>query len=217
MTQNLAKENSAKNDFRIRLLIVDDEQTIRRLCSTVGESLGFSCLEAESGDAALALLDEQPVHMVLTDMVMPRMSGIEFLEQVKSVDYLGLRWQENCQWHKHQEKVVTSATRVRYLISSVISRDHPPLKVVRQLCHALIRTKFCYGMPVWYPNSVRGWAKLDAVITAPMRQCLRLPRNAFQQSVLVETNTLSMRMQYERAITAVAFVARAFGETLDRS
>src|SRR6266849_757578 len=70
-------------DFRIRLLIVDDEQTIRRLCMTVGESLGFSCLEAESGDAALTLLEEQPVHMVLTDMIMPRMSGIEFLEQVK--------------------------------------------------------------------------------------------------------------------------------------
>jgi two-component system response regulator AtoC len=70
-------------DFRIRVLIVDDEQTIRRLCMTVGESLGFECLEAEDGDAALALLEEQPVHMVLTDMVMPRMSGLEFLEQVK--------------------------------------------------------------------------------------------------------------------------------------
>jgi DNA-binding NtrC family response regulator len=78
MTQNLTTD-----DFRIRLLIVDDEQTIRRLCMTVGESLGFFCLEAESGDAALALLEEQPVHMVLTDMVMPRMSGIEFLEQAK--------------------------------------------------------------------------------------------------------------------------------------
>ncbi len=81
-TQNLTNDDLT-NDFRIRLLIVDDEQTIRRLCMTVGESLGFSCLEAESGDAALALLEEQPVHMVLTDMVMPRMSGIEFLEQVK--------------------------------------------------------------------------------------------------------------------------------------
>jgi len=71
-------------DFLIRLLIVDDEQAIRRLCMTVGESLGLSCLEAESGDAALALLDEQqPIHMVLTDMVMPSMSGLEFLEQVK--------------------------------------------------------------------------------------------------------------------------------------
>ena len=71
------------NDFRICLLIVDDEQTIRRLCMTVGESLGLACLEAENAEAALALLEEQPVHMVLTDMVMPRMSGLEFLEQVK--------------------------------------------------------------------------------------------------------------------------------------
>jgi two-component system response regulator AtoC len=70
-------------DLRVRLLIVDDEQTIRRLCMTVGESLGISCLEAESGDAALALLETQLVHMVLTDLVMPRMSGLEFLEQVK--------------------------------------------------------------------------------------------------------------------------------------
>ncbi len=72
-------------DFRIRLLVVDDEQTIRRLCMTVGESLGLSCLEAESGDAALALLEEQQVHMILTDMVMPTMSGLEFLEQVKKI------------------------------------------------------------------------------------------------------------------------------------
>ena len=71
------------HDLHIRLLVVDDEQTIRRLCMTVGESLGFSCIEAENGDAALALLHEQPVHMVLTDLVMPRMSGLEFLEQVK--------------------------------------------------------------------------------------------------------------------------------------
>ncbi len=70
-------------DLGIRLLVVDDEQTIRRLCTTVGESLGFTCLEAEDGDAALSLLEEQPVHMILTDMVMPRISGLEFLEQVK--------------------------------------------------------------------------------------------------------------------------------------
>ncbi|HTR64813.1 MAG TPA: sigma-54 dependent transcriptional regulator [Terriglobales bacterium] len=72
-------------DLRIRLLIVDDEQSIRRLCMTVGESLGFACLEAESGESALNLLEEQPAHMVLTDMVMPNMSGLEFLERVKKL------------------------------------------------------------------------------------------------------------------------------------
>jgi DNA-binding NtrC family response regulator len=72
-------------DLRIRLLIVDDEQSIRRLCVTVGEALGFVCLEAASGETALALLEEQPAHMILTDMVMPHMSGLEFLEKVKKM------------------------------------------------------------------------------------------------------------------------------------
>jgi DNA-binding NtrC family response regulator len=74
-----------KDELRVRLLIVDDEQSIRRLCMTVGEALGFHCLEAESGESALAVLEEQPVHMILSDMVMPHMSGLEFLEKVKKL------------------------------------------------------------------------------------------------------------------------------------
>jgi two-component system, NtrC family, response regulator AtoC len=76
---------NTKEDLPIRLLIVDDEHSIRQLCSTVGEALGFACLEAESGESALALLEEQSVHMILTDMVMPRMSGLEFLERAKKL------------------------------------------------------------------------------------------------------------------------------------
>jgi len=75
----------SKEDLRVRLLIVDDEQSIRKLCVTVGEALGFICLEADSGESALALLEEQPVHMILSDMVMPHMSGLEFLEKVKKL------------------------------------------------------------------------------------------------------------------------------------
>jgi len=73
------------DDMRIRLLIVDDEQSIRKLCMTIGASLGFECAEAESAEAAIALLEEQPAHMVLTDLVMPNMSGLEFLEKVKKM------------------------------------------------------------------------------------------------------------------------------------
>src|SRR5579863_2958755 len=52
---------------------------------TVGEALGFTCMEANSGETALALLEEQPAHMILTDLVMPNMSGLEFLEKVKKL------------------------------------------------------------------------------------------------------------------------------------
>jgi two-component system, NtrC family, response regulator AtoC len=72
-------------DLRIRLLIVDDEQSIRKLCVTVGEALGFACMEAESGESALALLEEQAADIILTDLVMPNMSGLTFLERVKKI------------------------------------------------------------------------------------------------------------------------------------
>jgi DNA-binding NtrC family response regulator len=42
-------------------------------------------MEANSGETALTLLEEQPSHMILTDMVMPNMSGLEFLEKVKKL------------------------------------------------------------------------------------------------------------------------------------
>jgi len=73
------------DDLRIRLLVVDDEQSIRKLCMTVGEGLGYACSEADSGESALALLEEQPAHIILTDLVMPKMSGLEFLEKVKKL------------------------------------------------------------------------------------------------------------------------------------
>jgi two-component system, NtrC family, response regulator AtoC len=69
--------------LEIRFLVVDDEETIRRLCMTVAQGMGFSCMEASNGEAALALLEEQPAHIILTDLVMPQMSGLEFLERVK--------------------------------------------------------------------------------------------------------------------------------------
>lgn len=67
----------------IRFLVVDDEESIRRLCITIASGLGFSCMEAATGEAALTLLEEQPADIILTDLVMPRMSGLEFLERVK--------------------------------------------------------------------------------------------------------------------------------------
>jgi two-component system response regulator AtoC len=69
----------------IRFLVVDDEESIRSLCVTVANGLGFTCMEANNGQTALALLEEQPAHIILTDLVMPQMSGIEFLDRVRKL------------------------------------------------------------------------------------------------------------------------------------
>ena len=69
----------------IRFLVVDDEESIRRLCVTVAEGMGFICMQAATGEEALAVLEEHPAHIILTDLVMPRMSGLEFLERVRKI------------------------------------------------------------------------------------------------------------------------------------
>ncbi|HYX69889.1 MAG TPA: sigma-54 dependent transcriptional regulator [Terriglobales bacterium] len=71
------------DDFRIHFLIVDDEQSIRRLCMTIGASLGFHCAEAESAEAALAYLENNAPDLIVADLMLPKMSGVELLRQVK--------------------------------------------------------------------------------------------------------------------------------------
>jgi DNA-binding NtrC family response regulator len=72
-------------DLKIRLLVVDDEQSIRRLCMTIGTSLGFACAEAESAEAAVTRLDAEAPDLVLTDLKLPSQSGVELLRQIKSL------------------------------------------------------------------------------------------------------------------------------------
>ena len=73
------------DDFRIQFLIVDDEQSIRRLCMTIGASLGFQCAEAESAEAALAYLENNAPDLIVADLMLPKMSGVELLRQVKAL------------------------------------------------------------------------------------------------------------------------------------
>ena len=73
------------DELKIRFLIVDDHQSIRKLCLTVGASLGFECREAESAEAALALLETAAPDIVLCDLMMPNMTGLEFLPRLKEL------------------------------------------------------------------------------------------------------------------------------------
>ena len=61
------------------ILVVEDAEAIRRLvCAMLGQQ-GYQCLEAVDGVDALRLLDETPtpIHLVLTDVIMPKMTGAE--------------------------------------------------------------------------------------------------------------------------------------------
>src|SRR5487761_252882 len=71
------------NDLRIRFLVVDDEPSIRKLCMTIGEKLGFICSEAESAEIALPALETQPADVVIADLKLPQMGGVDLLRHIK--------------------------------------------------------------------------------------------------------------------------------------
>ncbi|MHB8540452.1 MAG: sigma-54-dependent transcriptional regulator [Candidatus Acidiferrales bacterium] len=71
------------NDLRIRFLVVDDEPSIRKLCMTIGEKLGFSCSEAECAETALTTLEANAVDVVIADLKLPQMSGVDLLCHIK--------------------------------------------------------------------------------------------------------------------------------------
>ncbi|HEV2223030.1 MAG TPA: sigma-54 dependent transcriptional regulator [Candidatus Acidoferrales bacterium] len=73
------------NDLRIRFLVVDDEPSIRKLCMTIGEKLGFICSEAESAEVALATLERQAADVVIADLKLPQMSGVNLLREIKRI------------------------------------------------------------------------------------------------------------------------------------
>jgi two-component system response regulator AtoC len=71
------------DESKLRFLIVDDEQSIRRLCMTVGQGLGFVCAEAETAESALESLDTAPPDIVVTDLKLPNLSGTDLLRKIR--------------------------------------------------------------------------------------------------------------------------------------
>jgi two-component system phosphate regulon response regulator PhoB len=68
-----------------RILVVDDSADMRDLWNVWLTAHGFSVLEAENGLEALQQVDERPPDLVLLDVMMPVMDGLETLKRLRAV------------------------------------------------------------------------------------------------------------------------------------
>ena len=81
----LAQELPADRPTGVNVLIVDDEEAARDLCRDVVVECGFRARVASSTDQALEILDEHPVDIVLTDVKVPTLGGLELLKRIKNL------------------------------------------------------------------------------------------------------------------------------------
>jgi CheY-like chemotaxis protein len=67
-------------------LVIDDDASYRRAVVALLRSLGHEVVEADTGATGLALLREAPVDLVLTDLIMPGLTGWDVAASAKTLD-----------------------------------------------------------------------------------------------------------------------------------
>jgi YesN/AraC family two-component response regulator len=80
----LPMENSGKFEKK-RILIVDDEEIIRYSLMNILKGHGYEAIDVSSGENAIKVMSEQKIHLILSDLVMESMDGLQLLENVKLV------------------------------------------------------------------------------------------------------------------------------------
>mgnify|MGYP004671317083 FL=1 len=67
----------------INVLVVDDEENIRNLITYTFEEHNLEVMTAENGKAAITILENNPIDVIITDLLMPTMTGLALIREMK--------------------------------------------------------------------------------------------------------------------------------------
>jgi len=79
------EESASALQIRPKILIVDDEKRVRDTCHKMLEADGFDVSRAESGDAGIQMIGNEHFDIILLDLMMPGISGMETLTRVREM------------------------------------------------------------------------------------------------------------------------------------
>ncbi len=95
-----------------KVLVVDDSKAIREIEKKYLEEMGFEVLEAENGEEALKVIEENPdIKLILLDWHMPVMNGYEFL----------LKLRANPKWSDIKVMMVTTENQQRSIVDAIMA------------------------------------------------------------------------------------------------
>ena len=69
----------------MNILVADDEESMRFMLNQLLSKEGYTIKEAEDGDEAVAMAEREDFDLIIVDVRMPRMSGLEALEQIRQI------------------------------------------------------------------------------------------------------------------------------------
>ena len=81
-TSNVTPEGQLKG----RILLAEDDEDMRRFLAKALENAGFEVTSFDNGQSAYERLREEPFNLLLTDIVMPQMDGIELARKAAELD-----------------------------------------------------------------------------------------------------------------------------------
>ena len=105
-----------------RILVVDDEPVIRTALVTVLEKENFQCASAASGEEAVEAFDADPFDVVITDIRMSGMSGVDLMRHVKSRSAEQKKALE--EYHTKDVKRVSAADVAECIVWAATRPDH---------------------------------------------------------------------------------------------
>lgn len=70
---------------KVTILLVEDEELLRAGVQEVLEIQGYKVITAPDGEQALAFLAAQTIDLIITDLVMPKMDGVDFVKQLRKI------------------------------------------------------------------------------------------------------------------------------------
>jgi signal transduction histidine kinase/CheY-like chemotaxis protein len=116
------------------ILVVEDEAGVRELAAEFLRASGYSVLEARDGLEALEIAKRYtgPIHMILSDMVMPRMSGAELAARAAAIQpgariVLMSGYSEHSSNHQNQQNARYPILQKPFSLSSLVGKVHEVL------------------------------------------------------------------------------------------
>jgi len=73
------------NNFQYKILVVEDDLLFRTFVRNSIKSIGYQCIEAEDGKKGLEMFHKEKPQLIISDIQMPEMDGIEMLQQVRTL------------------------------------------------------------------------------------------------------------------------------------